>query len=445
MRPLTTLIALIGMGVAMTGAGQAQPPAAPGATETAVAKEAARVQAIDEQSVQDASHGRYLEASFGLLANLGVASASEIKDPDVFDQWAQVMSTMTGVASFNPAKGPDFKVPESQIADLREATAAPAIPEIVRRARKTRIVILDENHLEPRSRAFALEVARALRPLGYSVLAAEALKRGADDGEVQAKMDRLSADGYVRQSSGYYLDDPVFSDFLRQSLALGYRLVSYEFGGDFVSEAQRDQDQTDNLVRRAVRKYPNAKILIYSGEHHLAKLPIALEGGEAKWMAQRLKEATGIDPLTIDQGSFTPLPMNRSNADLYGIAVEKAHGQSVVLMRHGQPLTVGLLAGSIDLQVVHPRTTTVDGRPGWLTQMGRGPRPIPPSLLPKSGVRLVQAFVAREADDAIPIDQVLVTAGEPAPALMLPPVAVRYVVKDVKGEWLPKSGGQKRP
>ncbi|THD58259.1 MAG: hypothetical protein E8A49_19955 [Phenylobacterium sp.] len=363
----------------------------------------------------------------------------------MFDQWAQVMSTMTGMATFNPAKGPDFQVSESQVADLRAATGVAAIPEIVRRARKTRIVILDENHLEPRSRAFGLQVARALRPLGYTVLAAEALHRGADDGEVQAKMDKLSADGYVRQSSGYYLDDPVFADFLRQSLALGYRLVSYEFGGDFVSEAQRDQDQTDNLVRRAVRKYPNAKILIYSGEHHLAKRPIAIEGGQAEWMAQRLKQATGIDPLTIDQGGLTPLPMNRSNADLYGIAVRKAHGRSVVLMRDGKPLTVGLLAGSIDLQVIHPQSATVDGRPGWLAQMGRKPRPIPPSLLPKSGVRLVQAFVAREADDTIPIDQVLVTAGQPAPALMLPPVAVRYVAKDVKAEWLANLAGEKRP
>jgi hypothetical protein len=439
MRLLTTLAISVGMSVVILGAGQAPAPAAQAAVSPATADEAEHVQAANRQSVQDVRSGRYLEASFGLLANLGVRAATDIKDPDVFDQWAQVMSCMTGAPTFNPAKSADFHVPPSQVADLRAANGVAAIPEIVRRARKTSIVILDENHLDPRGRAFGLEVARALRPLGYTVLAAEALTRGGDDTAMRAKMEKLSVDGYVRQSSGYYLDDPVFADFLRQSLALGYRLVSYETGGsNFVSPA-RDQDQTDNLIRRALHGYPGAKILIYAGEHHAAERPLAIEGGKGEWMAQMLKRATGIDPLTIDQAGLSPLPMNRPDADLYDIAVQKAHGQSVVLMRHGAPLAVGLLAGSVDLQVVHPRSATIDGRPEWLAGMGRKPGPIPPSLLPKSGVRLVQVFVAAEADDAIPIDQVLVTAGHAAPRLMLPPIAVRYAVQDIKaGDHLSK-------
>lgn len=390
------------------------------------------------QSVDDARHGRYIDASFGLLSTLRVADAADIKDADVFDQWAQVMSCMTAEPTFNPAKSADFAVPPDQIAALRAARGVDAIAEIVRRAKDTRIVILDENHLDPRGRAFALEVARALRPLGYDVLAAEALKRDADDAVSLAKMKAMSADGYVRQSNGYYLDDPVFSDFLRQSLALGYRLASYEttrtdYAKDPIeAQGQREQDQADNLIRRALDLYPDAKIFVYAGEHHVAERPIAAEGGKVAMMAERLKRATGIDPLTIDQAGLSRIPMNRPDTDLYAIAASKAGGESVVLMHRAEPLTVGLLAGSVDLQVVHPKSGKVGGRPAWLTGMQRKPSPVPADMLPKSGTRLIQAFIAGEAEDAVPIDQVLVTAGKKAPKLLLPAVAVRYRVQDLK-------------
>jgi hypothetical protein len=60
----------------------------------------------------------------------------------------------------------------------------------------------------------------------------------------------------------------------------------------------------------------------------------------------------------------------------------------------------------------------------------RQPRVIPAQLLPKTGRRLVQAFVADESADAVPMDQVLVTAGEPAPVLMLPKGRYRFAFQD---------------
>ncbi|WP_353146272.1 hypothetical protein [Chryseobacterium sp.] len=134
-----------------------------------------------KKSIDDVSHGLYLEASFGMLKRLNVESVDQLDDPDVVDQWAQVMSAMTGIPTFNKAKSPDFHVPKEQIANLRLSKGANAIDEIVNRARHTRIVILNENHLDPRGRAFGLEVAQALQPLGYTILAMEALRPYADD------------------------------------------------------------------------------------------------------------------------------------------------------------------------------------------------------------------------------------------------------------------------
>lgn len=414
-------------------ASAAQAPASPHAVDKSSQK---ALDAADQQSIADARAGRYMAASFGLLDRLHLTHSSQIADADVFDQWAQVTSCMTNLPSFNPAAGVDFKVPPSELADLQDATAVPAIEEIVRRAKHTRIVILDENHLDPRNRAFALAVARALRPLGYSVLAIEALKSTADDGKARARMAALIADRHARPSTGYYFDDPVFADFLRQSLALGYQPVNYEttrtdYSADpKVAQGQREKDQADALMRRAVTPFPNAKILIYAGEHHAAERPIAAEGGDVRMMADYLKEASGTDPLTIDQAGLSSLPMNRPNVDLYGVAAKKAPRQSMVLFHHDQPLVVGLLAGSVDLQVVHPPVALDHGRPIWLRSLGRTPTPVPQRLLPTTGTRLVQAFLATEGNDTIPVDQVLVTAGSPAPWLMLPPHAtIRYAIQ----------------
>ena len=387
-----------------------------------------------KKSIDDVSHGLYLDASFGMLKRLNVESVDQLDDPDVVDQWAQVMSAMTGIPTFNKAKSPDFHVPKEQIANLRLSKGANAIDEIVKRARHTRIVILNENHLDPRGRAFGLEVAQALKPLGYTILAMEALRPYADDQEERRKMDQLSADGVVRGTgdfySGYYFDDPIFADFVRQSLAMGYHPVSYETAGRGYTAQEREEKQTDNLIRRAVQSFPEAKILIYVGERHAAEGPILNEEKPYLKMAAILKAKTGIDPLTIDQAGLSPIPMNRPDVDLYKIASLKAPKTSVVLLNQRKPLTTGLLSGAVDLQVVHPPVKLINGRPEWLLKMNRHSMSVPQNLLPASGIRLIQAFVADSPANARPIDQVLIMPGKKPPVLMLPDLKVRYATQD---------------
>jgi hypothetical protein len=257
-------------------------------------------------------------------------------------------------------------------------------------------------------------------------------------------MQQLSRDGYVRQSSGYYLNDPVFADFFRQTMALGYRPVSYESAGftdEKTAEARsdrREQEQAENIVRRALKPDSNAKVLVYGGRHHAAKAPINdPKVTERLWMAERLKRLTGIEPLVIDQVELGQTPADRPDANLYAIAADKAKTGSVVLMNGSQPLVVGLLAGGVDLQVVHPPLKRIGGRPTWLTLMGRTSSNIPSTLLPGTGTRLIQAFLTDEGSDAIPIDQVLVTLGKTAPKLMLPTRNVRYAYQDLPGNTLP--------
>jgi hypothetical protein len=144
-------------------------------------------------------------------------------------------------------------------------------------------------------------------------------------------------------------------------------------------------------------------------------------------MAQRLKQMSGIDPLTIDQTTLSELAANARPA--LRVAQPQMHGKAAVFLEHGRPLILGRVADRVDLQVTHPARRYVLGRPAWLASLGGRPRAIPPALLPKQGTRLIQAFAVDAPEDAVPLDQVLVTAGKPVPVLMAPDGRVRFATQ----------------
>lgn len=164
---------------------------------------------------------------------------------------------------------PDKEIRPDEPADAKALGGAElrdAIREIVSRARRTRVVILNEDHGSPRSRAFALEVASALRPLGYAILAAETFANDADDTKSAAAMTALAKDGYVRRETGFYSKDPTFAAFLRGALKLSYRPVAYEAAGEPAPNATRAQQleyreeaQANFLIARVLKVTPRSQ------------------------------------------------------------------------------------------------------------------------------------------------------------------------------------------
>jgi hypothetical protein len=310
---------------------------------------------------------------------------------------------------------------------ISRASPHDAIEEIVRRARATNIVILNEAHTSPRDRVFALQVARALRPLGYSVLAVEALRNYPVPGDPLSGPDRLKRDGFARLTTGDYTRDPVFAGFLREAIALGYEPVTYEEAKGQMKPgggtAEREMAQANNLFSRVFSRRPKAKTLIYVGLSHVAERP--LSGTER--MAGILKRLTKVDPLTIDQATVTDLTPEARRA--YDLASAKIGNQSAVLFDGNKPLVLGLYESAVDLQVIHPRRAYRLGRPTWLAALGGRPVPIPKDLLPSTGRRLVQIFAANASPDAVPLDQVVVTAGGPVPVLFAPPMPLRFQIQ----------------
>lgn len=377
------------------------------------------------RAIERFSKGDYLDP-IEMLERVAFDPSGKIADNVAYQMWYQLRPMIGGDApppALAPASPP---LTEADSALLRAASTRDALPVIRAEAAKTRIVILNEAHHSPRDRAFALQVARTLRPLGYTILAAEAFANV--DGQGETAMTKLARERYPSFQTGHYIHDPVFADFVRQALAIGYRPAAYEIkasqsrpGGGI---PVREQAQAEN-VASILASNPGARIFVYVGFSHVMEAPI--EEGER--MAARLKKMTGVDPLTIDQANFGEASSTRRGREAQALVAPRIREPSV-LRFGGAFAKVGEYAHAVDLQVFHPRTRLIYGRPSWLKEMGRLASPIPPNLLPARGRRLVQAFLAAEGEGAIPIDQVLVEAGKPPPYLMLPKRAVRYAFQD---------------
>ncbi len=276
--------------------------------------------------------------------------------------------------------------------------------EIETRARATSIVIVNESHERSQHRGFTAEVARRLRPLGYDVLAMETLMNdppglAEDKRSTFLKQPTLP---YLADEDGYYLSEAGFGRLGRQAKALGYRLFPYEPNEDGPAVertweqriALREEGQASALAA-FLRDHPGTKLLMHVGYSHAAEVP---RGDGSRWMAVRLKQKTGIDPLTVSQISC------------------RGSGKSVGL----SALPADEPKGSFDLIVDHPDARFERGRPEWRKQAGDSVVSIPYLLRPTTGWRVVEARPVGESTASVPMDRVAIRPGEDV-ALMLPP------------------------
>jgi len=281
-------------------------------------------------------------------------------------------------------------------AATRDGADIEPVTEIARRAENSQIVIVNEAHDSPQDRAFIADVATALRPLGFDTYAAETL--------FPPQMTTPAA--WPQMGDGFYSIEPAYGQLLRRVRSLGYRLVSYDemsedsSGDEYAQIARREQAQTDNLIARIFRDTPNAKVLIHVGYSHARETPEELsDGREQRWMALRLKEVLGIDPLTINQTAFF------------------AEGERHVLCARSER---GPIGQSMDLFVGTPRLNFSEGRARWSLLRGYRQVQVPRALASQAAPMIVVAHFAGEPDSAVPADRLLVRPGEQLPLLLLP-------------------------
>jgi hypothetical protein len=269
-----------------------------------------------------------------------------------------------------------------------QVLAADALESIVARARDAQIVIINEAHHRPHDRAFVTAVARALRPLGFDTFAAETFS------ETIVR----TGGGAPLAHEGTYSREPAFGDEIRALRELNYRLVPYEqtpaqreAAGGGVRIAARELAEAENLIANIFAERPSARVIVHVGYAHLAE---EARGGNL-WMAARLKEKLGVDPLTIDQ---TSLASATSSASICG----------------------GENRYAADTIVAQPPLTFVEQRPAWRLAAGHKLIAIPEGLRRPTQRAVYEARVAGESAEATPKDRLLVEPGETL-KLLLPP------------------------
>ena len=239
------------------------------------------------------------------------------------------------------------------------------IGAIVETAKSHPIVIVNEAHNRASHRVLTLRLAKALKKEGFNIFAAETF--GAPPRQYESYQEALYRRGYALKKDGYYSDEPVFGQAVRDILELGYRPVFYEIENSPANVprkdriALREETQANNLIERTIEKYPNEKILIHVGFSHGKELP---DHAGNVWMAMRIKEKTGIDPLTISQTACE------------GGAIGQGSARLKVLKNPS-----GLHTGEgYDMLVMHPPVQYENGRGTWLKDIGRRFVPVPKAL-----------------------------------------------------------------
>ncbi|HEU4884905.1 MAG TPA: hypothetical protein VFT45_21785 [Longimicrobium sp.] len=382
--------------------------------------------------------------SAGYLATWLSLEEMDAAHPEAPEQWRASLRelrgwvrAMVGDAAGALALEPrDARPPAELPGEFDALTPVPAVQAILDAARERRLVMVNEGHHVPQGRVLTLQLLRGLYDLGYRYLAVEALSSRSGDA--------LAANRYPVLSTGMYTREPVFGQLLREALRMGYTLVPYDTypagcrpTADDPNRCNslRDSMAAENIHARTFAIDPGARVLVHAGYSHVVKVP---RPGGTQWLASWL-ERRGLAPLSIDQTEMRERGAPALEPRPYRRAEERGWLAEPVVLRDGEGWYRSTAEGfgSVDFQVFTPRTRTVQGRPDWLfSRAGRTPIPLDAAIADAvsrgEGPYLVQAFLADESDDAVPVDQ-FVVAGGVLPVLALIPGRYRIVAANRAG------------
>ncbi|MCZ6598593.1 MAG: hypothetical protein O7B99_13200 [Planctomycetota bacterium] len=322
-----------------------------------------------------------------------------------------------------------------------------AVETILELAEGRRVVMFNEEHRRSQERAFAHELLAPLVEAGFTHLALETLRTD------PAKVEELVQRGHPLTSSGFYTQDPVLGDLVRRALALGMQVIGYEadvsrFPAELAREPMgrskwREEQQGRNLAD-VVRDRPEARLVVWSGRHHMSELLPSAERQGLTPMGGFFRHFSGIDPLTVDLMVMKEADAPERERLVYRKAADDGlvDAPRVFLAEDGTPYSA---IAHIDVMVFLPRTRMQAGRPDWMRMGGLrqdvevgfadvDEQPAPGRPL------LVEARIEGESPEAVPLDQVLWRGGD-APVLLLRP-GLDYTVRLIapSGEVLAEHG-----
>ena len=340
------------------------------------------------------------------------------------------------IEAFNfarPAKSEDRNGLAQTKQQINESTLSDALELITKKARDRQIIILNEAHHVPLHRAFALQLSKKLRAIGFEYLACETFASN-----VYFPFQNAEVELY----DGYYTQEPMFANFIRTAINDKWKFVAYERerttkGQPSDDQKTREYIQASNIVKRILDENPKAKIFIYVGYGHASKFPRSVSDSDDSMLAAQLQRLTGIEPLTIDQATL--YNQNRSEwlTGAYTAIIKKFNPTtaSVLLNSHQEIVHIGIDPRAYDIQIVHPQyqLDPKTNREAWLSQLeGFKYYEIPQNLIDNKKSAVIYAFSKSASDDAVPVDTVQIKPNEAIPKFVLRNNEVRFVVETLK-------------
>jgi len=308
-----------------------------------------------------------------------------------------------------------------------------AIDTILTLAEDRNVIIINEDHTMPRDRAFILDLLVALRSRGFTHYAAETFSKQAIK----------SASPYILVGDGSYTNEPIFGRLATKAKTLGYKLVAYEMtmeqmlapSGLTIEEIMADSElnlgeilagsssigdqiemrevaQSENLIKNLLGEAPEAKVIVHVGHSHASEIT---EGGHL-WMAARLKDKTGIDPLTISQ------TLCQSDGTEVYVATNAINREGASQMSF------------TDLLIAHPPLAFEKHRPVWRRDLGDKEVNIPQKVLSATEPILIEVRTLEQPVSAVPVERLLVRPEEHDIPLLLPPGEYRIEAFNSNGK-----------
>lgn len=340
-------------------------------------------------------------------------------------EYKQMLKMVDTSEYFDPVlkQYPELRIKSSSLSEKDSLYFSQFMPKsaleyISTKVKAEKIVIINEAHHQPMHRVFTESLLQVLYDNGFRYFGIETLDY------IDSTLNQRK---YPVLNSGYYSVEPQFGNLIRKALEIGFYVFPYETI-DNMDGKQREINQANN-INKILQKDSTAKILIHCGFGH------AVESYYRAWeyaMAGRLKQFTGIDPLTIDQVDLTESSLAKFDNPYF----KQIHldYDAVFVDSSGHTFCGAKGNNKFDIQVYHPRTKWIHERPIWVFYNKKIPTPIV-SMITLTFPCLVFAY--KENDDinnAVPIDIIELKSKNDNKYLSLYKGNYLLVIKDEQGQ-----------
>ncbi|MFT4678766.1 MAG: hypothetical protein ACI9RU_001128 [Litorivivens sp.] len=269
---------------------------------------------------------------------------------------------------------------------------ASAVAEITKAASKVDYLLINEAHHKPFHRLFTLSLLSNLKEQGYTSLAIETLAKDDISVNDSKKIDK---------GLGGLAIEPNYANLIRQALALGYKILPYDYNEEF-EFTQRDSAAAARLLEHKVNG-SKGKTIVHCGSEHVDRTQKSL----VYW----LEEMSKAKVLSVNQTFFCEEFSKTKESPFYQMAVTQFKNKEPFVLKNDKEFYKE--DETSDIFVFHPRTSYVDNRPDWFLRFTspvvRYPVLIPEKILKDiSELALVQVYLKGEESDGIPVDQFMI-------------------------------------